>query len=63
MTFDIIPDNRVRAIWFCTACGQYESVPPTFYQDSGTPVCCDLDMYYSHTRVLSYESLEEVANA
>jgi hypothetical protein len=51
MPFDIIPDERVRCVWFCAACGQYESVLPTFYQDCGTPMCCDLDMQYCHTRV------------
>lgn len=53
MPFDIIPDERVRAVWFCTTCGEYEHVPPTFYQDNGTPVCelCGLDMTYCHTRI------------
>lgn len=59
MNFDIIPDERVQCVWFCTSCGQYESVPPTFYQEAGTPVCCDLDMHYCHTRVTRPEPVHE----
>lgn len=55
--FPIIPDSHICCVWSCTACGNEEFVSPDFYQSSGTPVCCDLDMYYRHTRVALPETV------
>lgn len=48
-----IDDERVIHFWECTACGDTASVNPTFYADSGTPMCseCALNMVYVKTQI------------
>jgi hypothetical protein len=53
-----IADSKVVAIWKCTGCGHEAVVPPTFYADSGVPICDQTDdcaggdMEYVETRLL-----------
>jgi hypothetical protein len=65
-----IADSRVRHVWKATcACATKGGtmvggevsvppatvrVPPTFYEESGTPICeeCGEDLAYSHTEIL-----------
>ena len=49
-----IKDEDVRTVWKCPECGDKASVSPDFFQESGTPVCCncDKDMDYLHTQIL-----------
>ena len=68
-----IADADVRHIWVkdgrCVADGckgkKSVSLPPTFYQDSGTPLCssCDLDLEYSHTEVKASDADRKLAVA
>lgn len=57
MPFRTIKDSDVRSIWKCeeSKCDSEEKevvLEPTYYQDSGTPVCeCGEDMIYSHTEM------------
>ena len=48
-----IEDYKVCMFWKCEDCDCVTEVPPTFYQNNGTPVCaeCDRDMSYSHTEI------------
>ena len=52
----VIPDDEIFNVWVKQPddeCGQGPDsveIPPTFYEESGTPVCwCGMDMVYSHT--------------
>ena len=51
------PDEQIRHIWEChnDECKKPSrvSVPPSYYADSGTPICkkCDEDMSYIRTEV------------
>ena len=53
-----IEDSKVRHVWRCDdgECqdqGKEIDVAPTFYADSGTPMCeCGLDMEYVRTEIL-----------
>lgn len=52
----IIADNKIFHIWECKRLGclndKETEIPPTFYQDNGTPICdCGDDMTYVRTEV------------
>ncbi len=34
-----IKDDRVIHVWKCLSCDEEAHVTPTFYEESGTPVC------------------------
>ena len=48
-----IKDSNVILCWKCPECGDTTEVNPTFFQDSGTPMCgeCDTDMVYVKTQI------------
>lgn len=48
-----INDKDVVHIWKCSECGCEVKIAPSYYNESGTPMCtvCDRDMEYSHTLV------------
>lgn len=48
----VIPDNKVFHIWKDSE-GKEHAVPPTFYEESGTPVCPESgdDMEYVRTEI------------
>ena len=52
---EVIPDSELYMIWECHSdeceCANRTcAVHPTFYEDSGTPMCeCDSDMVYIRT--------------
>lgn len=55
-----IADNKIQMVWKCKACGEVTVVPPTYYEESGTPCCSVLsvdrcegdDMVYVRTEIL-----------
>lgn len=57
--YRVLPDSQVLLIWRCATCGMTAEVPPTFFEESGTPIChsdreCDgNDMKYIETRLMS----------
>ena len=57
-TWKKVSDTNVLMVWKCTSddCA-LKGVPPTFYEEAGTPVCeeCGGDMSYSHTLVNTLE--------
>jgi hypothetical protein len=68
-----IADADVQSIWVkderCKEDGcegkDKVALPPTFYADSGTPLCssCDLDMVYSHTEIKQSDAERKLAIA
>lgn len=38
-----VPDTEVRHVWRCPTCKKTVTLPPTFYADSGTPICTNFD--------------------
>ena len=48
-----VKDDDVRNVWVCPECKDTCEISPDWYQDNGTPMCCecDDDMEYSHTIV------------
>ena len=48
--FRQVADHQIQNVWVCPECEEEVSVTPDWYQDNGTPVCCecDVDMNYSH---------------
>lgn len=46
-----VPDTSVRFLWRCGKCKGETYVYPYFYEDAGTPVCCDEDMTYKRSEV------------
>jgi len=44
-----IPDDDVLAIWKCSDCLSIVRIPPSYYQECGTLMCCDVDMDYLGT--------------
>ena len=55
-----VPDACVQHVWKRRAdddCGEEPEdavVPPTWYEENGTPMCsCGEDMVYSHTEILT----------
>jgi len=52
-----IADNKIQMIWKCSECANQVSIPPTFYENNGTPICdgngCGgEDMVYVRTEIL-----------
>ena len=47
-----ISDGHVLNIWQCGECDECVEINPDYYQDNGTPMCCDRDMGYVETVVL-----------
>jgi hypothetical protein len=57
-SFKRVPDIDICHVWQCPNCATVKNVGPTFYVDSGTPLCdeCDgdgVDMLYLYTEVWS----------
>lgn len=52
-TWTVVSNKKVRCVWKCHACLLKEYVSPEWYEDNGTPVCCecDRDMSYIRTEV------------
>lgn len=50
----LLPDERIEASWGCGACEVAVFVAPSFYEESGTPICseCGEDMEYTGTWLL-----------
>lgn len=52
--WETIEDEKVKHVWCCPRCNKFAEVDPTFYQDSGNPMCdspCDTEMEYIHTLI------------
>lgn len=58
-TWKTVSDSKVRHVWACPDGTGEITVDPTFYADSGTPICGEdtefdgEDMIYVRTEVLS----------
>jgi len=50
----IVPDRNIVTVWICPECKEEEEVAVDFFQDNGTPMCCncDEDLDYLFTYVL-----------
>jgi hypothetical protein len=46
-----IRDDDIRCVYVCGECGHEAEVTPDYFQNNGTPICCDQDMVYGYTRV------------
>ena len=46
-----VKDSEVFTVWACKECPEAIFIHPDFFQDNGTPVCCDQDMIYDRTFV------------
>ena len=46
-----VKDSEVFTVWTCKECPEAIFVHPDFFQDNGTPMCCDQDMIYDRTFV------------
>ena len=53
MKTKIIDDDKVVNVWKCEDCNEKAEIHPDWYQNNGTPVCCecDRDMEYVHTEI------------
>ena len=57
MSWKTIADDKVRHVWVCNdpECennGKEIPIDPTFYKDSGNPMCeCDIEMDYVRTEI------------
>ena len=51
-TWTIVADSDVANTWRCEECGATIDINPDWYQNNGTPMCCDVDMEYSHTEIM-----------
>ncbi len=55
----VIPDDRIRLVWGCPVCKKEACVPPTFFEESGEPMCfneCrEEPMEYIRTEVIAEE--------
>lgn len=54
----VIAEDQVVAVWMCPECGTVARVSPSFYEESGEPVCGNPDcsskgeiMGYIHTQI------------
>lgn len=54
-----IEDSKVQMFWKCPECQEEVIIPPSFYEESGTPICpnpksnCEgTDMAYVRTEIL-----------
>lgn len=52
-----VKDAQTRHTWECEECHTQTKVHPTFYEESGTPICgdCGDDMSYLNTQVATSE--------
>ena len=52
-TFKVVKDENVMSYWQCEDCGGDVGITPDWYEQNGTPVCCecDRDMSYCWTKV------------
>lgn len=58
-----IPDNEVVLIWksYNCGCGKTVEVPPTFFEENGTPLCdCGEDMVYDRTEIKIMENWKTI---
>jgi hypothetical protein len=39
----------------CEECGEIDSITPDWYEDNGTPTCCDRDAVYLYTKIILEE--------
>ena len=46
-----VKDSEVFTVWTCKECPEAIFIHPDFFQDNGTPMCCDQDMIYDRTFV------------
>ena len=46
-----VKDTEVYTVWTCQECPESIFIHPDFFQDNGTPMCCDQDMIYDRTFV------------
>jgi len=46
-----VKDTEVYTVWTCQECPESIFIHPDFFQDNGTPMCCDQDMIYDKTFV------------
>lgn len=46
-----IKDTDIQNIWHCEECQNEVQISPKFYQNNGTPSCCDRDMFYVETQI------------
>lgn len=48
-----IADEKIRTVWVCPDCKNKARVSPDYFQDNGTPMCCDCDtnMEYLYTKI------------
>lgn len=46
-----INDDNIIHKWRCPECGEEAYIPPTFYEEAGTPLCECTDMNYIETQV------------
>ena len=46
-----VKDSNVHTVWACEECSEVVWINPDFFQDNGTPMCCDQDMVYDKTFV------------
>ncbi len=46
-----VKDSEVYTVWTCQECPESIFIHPDFFQDNGTPMCCDQDMIYDRTFV------------
>ena len=50
--WEIIPDEKVRALWRCPECDEQVYIEPHWYTENGIPLCnCGMDMVYIHTEI------------
>ena len=47
-----VKDDKVFTVWKCEECSESVEVNVGFFQDNGTPVCCDRDAGYKCTYIL-----------
>jgi len=50
-----IEDRNVLNFWMCEECGEIDSITPDWYEDNGTPTCCDRDAVYLYTKIILEE--------
>lgn len=70
MSWQPIPENLVRHIWYCNSCADEDTivlieVDLSFYETAGTPICgeCGDDMAYFRTEVFCHQNLSKCLKA
>ena len=53
MSWKVVREESVLSYWKCEDCHDKVGIEPNWYEQNGTPVCCecDRDLLYSHTEV------------